>query len=117
MPTASAEVVRLAAPPAMVTEPSAVAPSRKVTMGGNKMVTGSTELLFPIIEEAGIKGVLFGDAGNTYAEEEQIYAGKLKPGVGAGIRWFTPLAPFRFEWGFPLPDTKPVFEFSIGTFF
>jgi outer membrane protein insertion porin family len=101
----------------IISSTDAYAPARSVTMGGNKMVMGSTELLFPIIEEAGIKGVLFGDAGNSYSEEELIDFGRLKPGVGAGIRWFTPLAPFRFEWGFPLPDTKPVFEFSIGTFF
>jgi outer membrane protein insertion porin family len=37
------------------------------------------------------------------------------------LRWFSPLGPLRFEWGFPFdpfiyePSSK--FEFTIGNFF
>ena len=45
----------------------------------------------------------------------------LRTSYGAGIRWFSPLGPLRFEWGFPfrpLPyEEKSVFEFTIGNFF
>jgi outer membrane protein insertion porin family len=40
---------------------------------------------------------------------------------GFGIRWFSPLGPLRFEWGFPfkpLPyESASDFEFTIGNFF
>ena len=45
----------------------------------------------------------------------------VRTSVGFGVRWFSPLGPLRFEWGFPLdplPYEKPfVFEFTIGNFF
>jgi outer membrane protein insertion porin family len=49
--------------------------------------------------------------------------------VGAGIRWFSPIGPLRFEWGFPLTrrplgarglpegDELFLFEFNIGNSF
>jgi outer membrane protein insertion porin family len=47
--------------------------------------------------------------------------GRLRTSVGAGIRWFSPLGPLRFEWGFPLKrlpyEESSVFEFTIGNFF
>jgi outer membrane protein insertion porin family len=89
--------------------------------GGNKMIIFNAELLFPLIEEAGIKWVFFFDAGQAYKEEEWMNLSKIKMGWGFGIRWFTPIAPFRFEWGFPINpapgEDRMVFEFTIGTFF
>ena len=45
----------------------------------------------------------------------------LRTSWGFGIRWFSPLGPLRFEWGFPfkpLPyEESSVFEFTIGNFF
>ena len=42
--------------------------------------------------------------------------------VGFGFRWFSPVGPLRFEWGFPLNrrpgiDQSSLFEFTIGNFF
>lgn len=97
--------------------------SRTVSIraGGNKMIIFNAELLFPLIEEAGIKWVFFFDAGQSYKEEEWINISRVKMGWGFGIRWFTPIAPFRFEWGFPINpapgEDRMVFEFTIGTFF
>jgi outer membrane protein insertion porin family len=38
-----------------------------------------------------------------------------------GLRWFSPMGPLRFEWGFPIqrrPYEQPYrFEFTIGQFF
>ena len=46
---------------------------------------------------------------------------RLRTSYGFGIRWFSPLGPLRFEWGFPfkpLPyEESNVFEFTIGNFF
>jgi outer membrane protein insertion porin family len=45
----------------------------------------------------------------------------MRASWGFGIRWFSPLGPLRFEWGFPfnpLPfEEHSVFEFTIGNFF
>ncbi|MCK6538142.1 MAG: outer membrane protein assembly factor BamA [Polyangiaceae bacterium] len=117
-------------------------------IGGNLMYFQNLELEFPIIDKVGIRGVLFTDAGNSWNLEENYCdtAGKgvlayqgtafketspcfdgfsslaaLRTSYGFGIRWFSPLGPLRFEWGFPfapLPyEESSVFEFTIGNFF
>jgi outer membrane protein insertion porin family len=82
------------------------------------------------VEAAGVRGVLFYDAGNTYSESENLFQSGQRNGtlplglyhsVGAGIRWFSPLGPLRFEVGLPLTrrniDDPYLFEFTIGNFF
>ena len=96
--------------------------------GGNKQLILNLELEFPIFEKAGIRGVLFYDAGNAYAINERLFQDRqddvplgLFHSVGFGFRWFSPIGPLRFEWGIPLtkrPDDEPIlFEFTIGNFF
>ncbi|MCA9616477.1 MAG: BamA/TamA family outer membrane protein, partial [Myxococcales bacterium] len=40
---------------------------------------------------------------------------------GFGFRWFSPLGPLRFEWGFPIDrrswEKTVRFEFTIGNSF
>jgi outer membrane protein insertion porin family len=47
--------------------------------------------------------------------------GNLRTSWGVGLRWFSPLGPLRFEWGFPfkpLPyEDSSNFQFTIGNFF
>ena len=93
----------------------------QIIRGGNKMVVLNAELLFPLIREAGMKGLLFFDAGNAYDESERYFSRPLRMGYVFGVRWFSPLGPLRFEWGYPIDkkvwERSSVFEFSIGTFF
>ena len=84
--------------------------------GGRKQGLYQAELEFPLIAEAGIKGVTFFDAGQA---EDELTDQNIYSDVGFGFRWFSPIGPLRFEWGFPLrtTDASPdsvVFEFSIG---
>ncbi|MEQ9495379.1 MAG: outer membrane protein assembly factor BamA [Deltaproteobacteria bacterium] len=93
------------------------------TEGGNKEFLANFEIEFPIFQAVGIRGVLFLDAGNVYAEDENFFYlgdkiraaqvdnvefdyGDLPLGlfwsVGFGFRWFSPIGPLRFEWGIPL---------------
>ncbi|MCL4557191.1 MAG: outer membrane protein assembly factor BamA [Deltaproteobacteria bacterium] len=106
---------------ALSTNIDPLAATTQLMYGGNKMIATTVEYVFPLIKEAKIDGVIFFDTGNAYAENQGYFATPLQMGYGAGIRWFTPIAPFRFEWGFPLnprPTDQPnVFEFSIGTFY
>lgn len=110
-----------------------------INIGGNMRVTINTEIEFPIIEIVGIKGVVFFDAGNSFNLEDtwcQAGGGRgineftdpcnhnplfLRTSAGFGLRWFSPMGPLRFEWGWPTttyPDEdKYMFEFTFGSFF
>ena len=39
-----------------------------------------------------------------YDNEESFEVADLTKDLGFGIRWMTPIAPFRFEWAFPVDD-------------
>ncbi len=95
--------------------------------GGQEEIQYQGELQFPLIREADMFGVVFYDVGKaedniftTEAGNRDRSDNKLYADWGFGIRWFSPIGPLRFEWGFPL-DRDPVyhepvvFEFSIGT--
>lgn len=87
------------------------------TYGGEQMGLYQTELEFPLIAEAGIKGVTFFDTGIA---DDGLRSSEVYSDVGFGFRWFSPIGPLRFEWGFPLrpTDASPdsvVFDFSIGS--
>ena len=45
----------------------------------------------------------------------------LRTSYGFGFRWFSPLGPLRFEWGYPFKplsyEQSSQFEFTIGNFF
>ncbi|MDX9730554.1 MAG: outer membrane protein assembly factor BamA, partial [Bdellovibrionales bacterium] len=85
--------------------------------GGTEQLFYQGELEFPLIKEAGIKGVLFYDIGNA---DDTLALSEFRSNVGFGFRWFSPIGPLRFEWGFPL-DRRPEFDeraiefqFAIG---
>jgi outer membrane protein insertion porin family len=109
-------------------------------IGGNLMYYQNLEFEFPIVDKVGIRGVVFTDLGNAW-NLEPLYckAAPASPNAvtnpcfsaatlfdvrtswGFGIRWFSPLGPLRFEWGFPFKrldyEQPSVFEFTIGNFF
>ena len=90
-------------------------------LGGNKEVIFNTEIEIPIFREMGIVGVVFVDAGNAFSEEEALSLMELRTSAGFGFRWWSPMGPLRFEWGFPLApeegEQPMVFEFTIGSAF
>lgn len=113
--------------------------------GGNKEAIFNLELEFPLIQAAGIRGVVFTDAGNAFDDNEGFFyidtprdlqpnaylfnsTNPIKPPLGLyysfgfGLRWQSPIGPLRFEWGIPITKVRPgdrslVFEFTIGNFF
>jgi len=97
-------------------------PNTGEAIGGNKELIGNFEYLFPLVPEIGFKGVLFFDVGNTWEQGRWPWDGRqLRYAYGAGVRWYSPMGPLRFEWGWnlkPGPDeSKRVMEFTIGTAF
>jgi outer membrane protein insertion porin family len=124
------------------TDPNSAPILNGAVIGGNLEYYQNLELEFPIVDAVGIHGVFFTDLGNAWNLEDLYcnasggggahavtspcfhFAGSLldlRTSWGFGIRWFSPLGPLRFEWGFPfkpLPYEEPsVFEFTIGNFF
>jgi outer membrane protein insertion porin family len=88
-------------------------------IGGNKFFTTTLEYRFPISEEFGLIGIAFVDAGNAFAEDEDMWEVDLwRFGAGAGVLWFSPFGPLQLFLGFPLDKTEVdksmVFEFSVG---
>lgn len=88
--------------------------------GGTTMLVFNIELVFPLIKNAGMKGVVFYDAGNAW--NNGYYLDDLRQSVGAGIRWYSPIGPLRLEYGYVIDrrgstdETKGRFEFTIGMF-
>ncbi len=86
--------------------------------GGTQQLYYNLEMQFPLIAEAGIKGVLFYDVG---AADDALVLDDFRQDWGFGFRWFSPIGPLRFEWGFPIQrrkefDEEPVnFQFAIGS--
>jgi len=96
-------------------------PDTNFVYGGTKMVQANFELEFPLYGPGGFKLVSFLDAGNAFAEEENISLKNLRYDYGFGLRWLSPLGPLRFEWGFPISkrpgEAGVVFNFTGGDFF
>lgn len=85
--------------------------------GGEQKLQYQTELQFPVIREAKMYAVVFYDIGQA---DDTIVDSNFYSDWGFGLRWFSPIGPLRFEWGFPLKrdplyHENGVFEFSIGT--
>ena len=97
-----------------------VNPSTSDVIGGTTMLAFSLEVVFPLIKDAGMKGVLFYDAGNTW--NGNYYLNDLRQTCGAGIRWYSPIGPLRLEYGYILDrrglndDAFGRWEFTIGMF-
>jgi outer membrane protein insertion porin family len=85
-------------------------------IGGQTMLCFNADYVFPLIKNAGMKGVVFYDTGNAW--DGGYHLGDMRQTAGVGIRWYSPVGPLRLEWGYVL-DRKPGedpsrFEFTMG---
>jgi len=59
------------------------------------------------------------DDSTILADPDALWGG-LRASWGLGFRWFSPIGPLRFEWGFPYNpqpgEDSRLFEFTIGNF-
>ncbi|MBB3330598.1 outer membrane protein insertion porin family [Halomonas campaniensis] len=110
---------------------------RDRTLGGNVLVQGSAELLFPmpfIEDRRSLQTSLFLDAGNTFLTDcydvpegttsncsSGVDLGDLRYSVGIGLSWLTPVGPLTFSVAEPLNDESgddtQFFQFSLGQTF
>ena len=93
-------------------------PATGDVIGGRTMLNFNFDYIFPLIKNAGMKGVLFYDTGNSW--DTGYHVGDLRKTAGLGIRWYSPIGPLRLEWGYALDkkqgEAASRWEFSIGMF-
>ncbi|MCB0349929.1 MAG: outer membrane protein assembly factor BamA [Bdellovibrionales bacterium] len=86
--------------------------------GGTQQLYYNLEFQFPLINEAGVKGVVFYDIG--YADDD-FSLSEFRSNWGFGFRWFSPIGPLRFEFGLPFNRDEVYgeravnFQFAIGS--
>ncbi|MDR4494344.1 MAG: outer membrane protein assembly factor BamA [Nitrospirales bacterium] len=88
--------------------------------GGNKQLIINNDLIFPVLPDAKLNGVLFFDYGKGFSKEEKLDF-DLRMAAGMEVRWISPFGPLRAAFGRPIDgppsDRKWVFEFSVGSVF
>jgi outer membrane protein insertion porin family/translocation and assembly module TamA len=88
-------------------------------IGGQSLLEGSVEFRFPIAGNFG--GVLFVDFGNVFPGAFSYDVQDLRYAVGPGVRYNTPIGPFRLDVGFIVDrrtgEDLARFELSIGQAF
>jgi len=82
-------------------------------VGGEKFLQGNFEVKFPLVEEAGVFGILFIDAGAVYRKDDSMDLSNAIVTVGPEIRWMSPIGPIRLAYGWYL-NPKPEYESSGG---
>jgi outer membrane protein insertion porin family len=87
-------------------------------IGGLTMLNFNAEYIFPLIKNAGMKGVVFFDTGNAW--ESGYHIDDMRKTAGVGVRWYSPIGPLRLEWGYVLDrkenEAASRWEFTIGMF-
>jgi outer membrane protein insertion porin family len=89
-------------------------------IGGNKALYFNNEVMFPLYEALGLRGLLFFDAGNVWVEGDSISL-KLRPTAGGGVRAATPFGLVRVEWGLNLDkrsgESSSAMHLTVGSLF
>lgn len=101
-------------------------------IGGNVLIEGSAELIFPlpfVEDQRQLRSVFFVDAGNVFNTDcpeisivcHGVDDGELRYSAGFAVTWITGLAPLSFSLSYPLND-KPgdeskAFQFELGGVF
>ncbi|MDI3325845.1 autotransporter assembly complex family protein [Pontibacterium granulatum] len=79
-------------------------------IGGPQLVVGSVELDYRLTKNWGIAAFI--DSGNAFEDTEL----DLHTGIGAGVRWFSPIGPVRIDLAWPQDgdDRGAHLHFSLG---
>lgn len=91
-----------------------------IVRAGDAFVLARGELRFPLYDS--LRGGVFLDMGNLWAEAENLWPFSLRPSIGAGIRLSTPVGPVAVDYGILLRPRESLREpfgtlhFSIGLF-
>ncbi|UQZ89483.1 outer membrane protein assembly factor BamA [Deltaproteobacteria bacterium Smac51] len=102
-----------------------ISPRDKATdeaIGGEKMMVFNFELAFPLLREEGLYAVAFYDMGNVWSKDGSYSFGDMRRSYGGGLRYLSPMGPFRIEYGRALDrerdeDKAGQWEFTMGSMF
>lgn len=102
-------------------------------LGGNIMITGGVEYLFPmpfIKDNKSLRTSLFWDVGSVYSDKcylstttgcDGVDLSQMASSVGVGVTWYSPMGPLSVNLALPIrkPDDAEtqVFQFSMGQTF
>jgi outer membrane protein assembly complex protein YaeT len=70
-------------------------------LGGNALLLFNGELRLPV--RSSVKVVGFTDVGNVFKTVSDVTISDLRPAVGVGFRYKSPVGPLRFDLGFKVP--------------
>ena len=102
-------------------------------LGGNIMITGGVEYLFPIPfikDNKSLRTSLFWDVGSVYSDKcylstttgcDGVDLSQMASSLGVGVTWYSPMGPLSVNLAFPV--RKPtdaetqIFQFSLGQTF
>jgi outer membrane protein insertion porin family len=95
-----------------------------LNLGGNKLITGSAEYLFPMPgmkNDKSFRLSTFVDAGNVYGPGQGFDVGQLRYSAGVALSWYSPMGPLKFSYAVPF-HTQPLdnierLQFQLGTTF
>ncbi len=100
--------------------------------GGNVLVEGGAEILFPlpfIKDQSSVRTAFFIDVGNVFSTHcgptqlncSNFDAGELRYSFGVGLSWITGFGPLTFSYAKPGNDSDEdeteAFQFSLGRSF
>ena len=85
-------------------------------IGGETFTTMNLELRFPLLILKELQGAAFADTGTCNEEVKEFAGGRYFWGVGGGIRYLTPVGPFRFDmaWNPDRHEGEDSFAFHIA---
>jgi outer membrane protein insertion porin family len=91
-------------------------------LGGRRKIVGNLEAFYPIIKgEKAVRGSVFLDAGQIYANGQQSQFESFRYSTGVGIAWSSPIGPLKFSYAIPLNaregDRQQRFQFQAGAAF
>jgi translocation and assembly module TamA len=83
-------------------------------IGGRSLFEASGEVRVRVTETIGL--VAFVDAGSAFSSRFPDFEDQLRVGAGPGIRYFSPIGPFRLDVGFPVNrrDSDDAFQLYIS---
>ena len=91
-------------------------------VGGKRKIVGNLELFYPLLKgDKSVRGSVFLDAGQIYANGAQPDFESFRYSAGVGLAWNSPIGPLKFSYGMPFStksgDKIQRFQFQVGTVF
>ncbi len=93
-------------------------------IGGNRRFNVNGELYLPVPgagNDRTLRIFTYVDAGNVWADNQQITADSLRASAGVGLSWISPVGPLKLSYGTPIrylsTDRIQRLQFQIGTAF